>query len=77
MEKGKLESRIDELTQDIQNRFGILLGYKELSELLLLKSGQGLRDWVKKNGLQNSGRKGHYYSRDVARAIACGGEAEQ
>lgn len=60
---------VDAMTQDIQERFGILINNKALGELLGMKSPTAIINWVRRNGLLPSGRKGYYYSRDVAKAI--------
>lgn len=61
------------LTAEIQDRYGILIGYKAVGELLHLSSATTINGWLHANAIQPAGRRGYYYSRDVARAILSSG----
>lgn len=59
---------LEELVKDIQDRYGIIVHITQLCELLHVKR-TAATGWVHKYGLEETGRKCHYYSRDIARAM--------
>lgn len=60
---------VDAMNEEIQEKFGILINWRSLGEILNLKSPTAVNRWVQEHGLPQSGRKGYYYSLDVAKAI--------
>ena len=57
------------LTDDIQARYGILISYRDVGELLDMASPTAINRWLREHGISAAGRRGYYYSRDVARAM--------
>lgn len=60
---------VEAMTQDIQNRFGILINYKAVGEILSMKSPTAINRWIRENEILPAGRRGYYYSRDIAKAM--------
>lgn len=64
---------VERLNTELQTRYGVLIGNKALGEILHLKSPTAVSNWVHAHELMAAGRRGYYYSRDVARAIVQNG----
>lgn len=58
---------LEEMSKDIEQRYGILVSAKALGELLHLKR-TATWEWIQRNGLIEC-RRAHYYCRDIARAL--------
>lgn len=63
------------LTEEVQQQYGIILGYRDVGALLHIKSHTAINRWLRANAIQSAGRPGYYYSRDIARAILDPAEA--
>lgn len=60
---------LGQLTEEIQQQYGILIGYRDVGKLLHMSSPSTIYGWLHANAVQSAGRRGYYYSRDIARAI--------
>ena len=69
MTRARTNQRLELMNEEIQGKYGILVNYRHVGELLDLSSPTAINGWLRKNAIEPAGRKGYYYSRDIAKAI--------
>lgn len=69
MAGARRNQRLELMNEEIQNKYGILVSYKHVGELLMLKSPTAINKWLIGHDIMPAGRRGYYYSRDIAQAI--------
>lgn len=68
MAKG-MKTRAEQMAEEIREKYGILVSYKDVMKMLGYKTPGSANNWLARNGVPATGKKGMYYSADVAKAM--------